>query len=143
MLSQKYGDNTQRHKLFRTGCIVKGMKLELIIGSGNQENIIMHNVVQKLQLTPEKHLHPYSIGLIKEVDVIQVEEHCNISFSIIKYSDEVYCDIFNMDACNILFGRPWQFDVDASHSSRKNTYQLVKEGVRYTLAYGNKPNQSW
>ena len=38
-----------------------------------------------------------------------------------------------MDTCNLLFGRPWQFDVDATHSGRKNTYQLVKEGVRYTL----------
>ena len=38
-----------------------------------------------------------------------------------------------MDTCNLLFGRPWQFYVDATHSGRKNTYQLVKEGVRYTL----------
>ena len=48
MLSQKHGDNTQHHKLFFTKCIVKGMKLELIIDSGSQENIIGHNVVQKL-----------------------------------------------------------------------------------------------
>ena len=102
MLSQKHGDNTQRYKLFCTRCIMKGMKLELIIDSGSQENIIGYNVVQKLQLTPEKHLYPYTIGWIKEVDGIQVEECCKVPFSIGKYSDEFYCDIVDMDACNLL-----------------------------------------
>ena len=43
MLSQKHEDDTQRHKLFRTRCTRKGMKLELIIDSGSQENIIGPN----------------------------------------------------------------------------------------------------
>ena len=133
MMSQKHGDDTQRHKLFHTRCTRKGMKLELIIDNGNQENIIGRNVVRKPQLTPKKHPHAYTIGWIKEVDGIQVEYCCKVPFSIGKYSDEVYCDIVNMDACNFLFGRHCQFDVDATHSSRKNTYQLVKEGVCYTL----------
>ena len=72
MLSQKHGDDTQCQKLFRTRCIVKGMKLELIIDSGSQENIIGRNVFQNLQLTLEKHPHLYTIGWIKEVDSIQV-----------------------------------------------------------------------
>ena len=112
---------------------MKGMKLELIIDSDNQENIIQCNVVQKLQLTLEKHPHPYTIGWIKKVDDIQMEECCKVPFSIGKCSDEVYCDIVDMDTCNLLFGRPWKFDVDATHSGMKNTYQLVKEGVHYTL----------
>ena len=77
-------------------------------------------------------MYPYTIGWIKEVDGIQVEERCKVPFFIGKYFDEFYCDIVDMDACNLLFGRPWQFDVDATHSGRKNTYQLVKEGMRYT-----------
>src|SRR5436190_14987279 len=38
-----------------------------------------------------------------------------------------------MDACQLLFGRPWQYDVDAQHSGRNNTYQVTKDGVKYTL----------
>ena len=62
------------------------------------------------------------IGWIKEVSGIHVDERCKMLFSICKYSDEVYCDIIDMDACHILFERPWQFDVDDKHSGRKNTY---------------------
>lgn len=82
------------------------------------------------------------IGWIKEVGGIHVDERCRVPFSIGKYSDEVYCDIVDMDACHILFGRPWQFDVDAKHSGRKNTYQLEKEGVRYTLLPIVEKNQT-
>ena len=91
------------------------MKLELIIDSVNQKNIIGCNVVQKLQLALEKHPHPYTIGWIKEVDDIQGAECCKVPLSIGKYFDKVYCDIVDMDVCNILFRRPWQFDVDATH----------------------------
>ena len=35
MLSLKYGDETQRHKLFRTRCTVLGSLCDLIIDSGN------------------------------------------------------------------------------------------------------------
>ena len=38
-----------------------------------------------------------------------------------------------MDACQLLFGRPWQFDLDALHTGRENVYQLEKDGVRFTL----------
>ena len=72
-----------------------------------------------------------------------MEEHCKASFSIGKYFDEVYCDIVDMEACNLLFGRPCQFDVDATHLGRKNTHQLVKEGMCYTLLpIENEPNKS-
>ena len=62
-----------------------------------------------------------------------MHERCKVSFSIGKYNDEAYYDVVDMDACHILFGRPWQYDVDAKHSSRSNLYQLEKGGINYTL----------
>ena len=62
-----------------------------------------------------------------------MHERCKVSFSIGKYNDEVYYDVVDMDACHILFGCPWQYDVDAKHSSRSNLYQLEKGGIKYTL----------
>ena len=75
--------------------------LELIIESGSQENIIGRDVVEKLQLTPEKHPNPYTIGWIKEVGGIHVDERYSVPFSVGKYFD-----IVDMDTCHVLFGRP-------------------------------------
>ena len=34
-----------------------------------------------------------------------------IAFSIGKYEDEVLCDVVPMQACHILLGCPWQYDI--------------------------------
>lgn len=54
-------------------------------------------------------------------------------FSIEEYKNEAYCDILNMDACQLLFSRPWQFDVDAHHSGKDHTYLIKKDGDKFTL----------
>ena len=123
MLSSKCGDETKCHKLFRTKCDVQGSLCDLIIDNGNRENIISKDVVERLQLETENHPNPYAIGWIKEVGGIRVHECYKVSFSIGKYNDEVYCDVVDMDACHILFGCPWQYNVDAKHSGRSNLYQ--------------------
>ena len=105
MLSPKCDDETQHHKLFRTRCILQGSLCDLIIDSGSQENIISKDVVERLQLETKIHLSRYSIRWIKEVGGSRVHERCKVSFSICKYNDEVYCDVVDMDACHILFGR--------------------------------------
>ena len=75
----------------------------------------------------------YVIGWIKEVNDILVDERCKVSFFIGKYNDEVYYDTVDMDTCHILFGLPWQYDVDVKHSSISNLYQLEKGKIKYTL----------
>ena len=97
--------------------------------------------MERLQLETENHPNPNAIRWIKEVGGIQVHEHCKVSFSIAKYNDAVYCNVVHMDSCHILFGHPWQYDVDAKHSSRSNLYQLEKGGIKYTLVPFTKKNQ--
>ena len=123
MLSLKCDDETPCYKLFHSKCTVQGSLCDLIIDSGSQNNIISKDVLERLQLETENHLNPYAIGWIKEVGGIQLHECCKVSFSIGKYNDEVYCDVVDMDVCDILFRRPWQYDVDAKHLGRSNLYQ--------------------
>ena len=53
-------------------------------------------------------------GLKKLVIFDRVRKRCKVSFFICKYNDDqVYCDVVDMNAYHILFGRPWQHDVDA------------------------------
>ena len=113
MLMHKQEDNTQRHQLFRTRCTINDKLFQLIIDSGSFENIIGREVVRDLKFPIEKHPHPYTIGWVKAVEKIEVNECCKVPFSIGKYQDEVYCDVVEMDAYHLLFGRLWQFDSDA------------------------------
>ena len=89
MLTPKQEDNTQRHQLFRTRCMIGRRVFDLIVDSGSSENISSRNVVRKLQLPVEKHHNPYTIGRIKAAEKIDVQERCKVPFSIGKYSDDV------------------------------------------------------
>ena len=50
-----------------------------------------------------------------------------------RYVDEVICDVIPMDACHLLLGRPWQFDREALHDSRKNAYTFKMDKKTITL----------
>jgi len=45
----------------------------------------------------------------------------------------VDCDVAPMSACHLLLGRPWQFDLDATHGGRSNHYSFVHKGVHHVL----------
>src|SRR6185503_18405500 len=45
----------------------------------------------------------------------------------------VDCDVAPMSACHLLLGRPWQFDLDATHAGRSNNYSFVHKGVHHVL----------
>jgi len=47
--------------------------------------------------------------------------------------DTVDCAVAPMSACHLLLGRPWQFDLDATHGGRSNNYSFVHKGVHHVL----------
>lgn len=72
---------------------------KLIIDGDSCENILCTKAVQKLQLKQEKHPKPYKLSWFKKGNEVTVDTRCLVSFSIGKiYFDEVWCDIFGMDA---------------------------------------------
>ena len=62
-----------------------------------------------------------------------VNEQCEIDLQIGNYKDRVLCDVMPMDVCHILLGRPWQYDRNARHDSRRTTYELEKDGVKHKM----------
>ena len=105
MLTHLQEENTQRHQLFRTRCTINDKLFELIIESESFENIIKRGAIRELKLPVEKHPHPYTIGWIKTVEKIEVNECCKVPFSIGNCWDGVYCDVVDMDSCQLVFGR--------------------------------------
>ncbi|XP_074320861.1 uncharacterized protein LOC141657496 [Silene latifolia] len=56
------------------------------------------------------------------------------------YKDEVLCDIVPMDACHLLLGRPWEYDLNTTHHRKDNIYSFRHEGKKVTLTL-LPPNQ--
>ncbi|XP_020270704.1 uncharacterized protein LOC109845858 [Asparagus officinalis] len=134
LLAPKVEEPLQRHNIFRTRCTVQQKICDVIIDSGSSENIVSRHMVEKLGLKTEKHPAPYKIGWIRKGNDVQVDEVCQVSFSIGRtYVDEALCDVVEMDACHMLLGIPWQFDVDATHRWKDNVYIFKKDGRRIVL----------
>ena len=56
-----------------------------------------------------------------------------VHFSIGMYSDYADCDVVPMEACSLLLGRPWEYDTDACHHGRSNTYTFRHKDKNITL----------
>nr|GMD27161.1 Zinc finger, CCHC-type [Ipomoea batatas] len=129
----------QRNNIFRAHCSVLGKVCKLIIDNGSCDNIVSKALVQRLGLPTEPHPKPYKLGWIKEGTSVMVMEVCHVPVSIGKsYQDTVTCEVIDMDACHILLGRPWQFDVYAIYHGRQNTYKFVWKNKKILI-----PPISW
>ncbi|KAJ4719082.1 RNA-directed DNA polymerase [Melia azedarach] len=134
LLAPKREEETQRNKIFRTKGTIKNKVYKVIIDSGSSENIVSKALVNTLKLPTKKHLSPYKIGWIKKRTETRVTEVCKLPFSIGKFhKTDVLCDVMDMDACHVLLGRPWQYDVDAIHRGRRNIYEFWWNGKKIVL----------
>jgi hypothetical protein len=64
---------------------------------------------------------------------VSFTKQCLVGFKIGKYNDKVLCDVFPMDVCHLLLGRPWQYDRNMVHDRRMNKYTLEKVGRTHRL----------
>ncbi|GJZ12882.1 RNA-directed DNA polymerase [Tanacetum coccineum] len=115
----KQDESWLRHNIFHTRCTCEGKICNVIIDGGSCENVVSDTMVSKLGLKTEHHPHPYTLSWFRKGNEVKVSKRCLVKFSIgKKYKDEVWCDVVPMDACHILLGRPWQFDLSNLLSGR-------------------------
>ncbi|XP_013624327.1 PREDICTED: uncharacterized protein LOC106330402 [Brassica oleracea var. oleracea] len=122
-----------RTNLFRSTCTINRRVCKLIIDSGSCTNVMSYEASQKLGLTVVPHPSPYPLAWLNNGTEFTVSKQVLVSFSIGTYKDPVTCDVIPMDACHLLLGRPWQFDRDATHRGKANTYSFVFDNRTITL----------
>lgn len=122
-----------RTNLFRSTCTINSRVCKLIIDSGSCTNVMSQDAAQKLGLTVTPHPSPYPLAWLNNGTEINVSKQVLVSFSIGNYKDSVMCDVIPMDACHLLLGRPWQFDRDAIHRGKANTYIFLFDNRTVTL----------
>jgi hypothetical protein len=123
----------QCHNLFQSRCKVKGQVCRFIIDGGSCNNIVSAMLVEKLGLQTRRHPHLYHMQWLNNSGTVKVSSMVRLSFSIGDYHDEVDCDIIPMQACHLLLGRPWQFDVDSVHFGRSNKYSFIDKEKKVVL----------
>nr|XP_025877451.1 uncharacterized protein LOC112936983 [Oryza sativa Japonica Group] len=126
-------EQNQRHTLFQTKCVLKERCCRMIIDGGSCNNLASSEMVEKLALSTKPHPHPYYIQWLNNSGKVKVTKLVHINFAIGNYHDVVECDVVPMQACNILLGRPWQFDRDSMHHGRSNQYSFLYHDKKIVL----------
>jgi hypothetical protein len=126
-------ERMQRHNFFRILFMIKDCHAQVIIDGGSCNNLVSSESVKKLGLTTRPHTHPYHVQWLNDSGKVKVTQTSREHFSLGPYFDFAYCDVVPMEVCSLLLGRPWEFDNDAIHHGRSNTYTLMYKGQKITL----------
>lgn len=91
-------------------------------------------MVEKLKMKRIPHPTPYMVFWLINGQQVLVNDQTWVEFNIRGYKDKILCDIIPMDVCDLLLGKPWQYDKKTKHDGQKNTYVIEKYGISFTLA---------
>jgi len=125
----------QRHNLFHIYLIMQGCRVLTIIDSRSCNHLVSSDLVEKLGFITRQHLYPYKLQWFNNSGKTKVTKSACISFFIGCYHDTADFDVVPMQACSILLGRLWEFDNDALHHSRTNTYTFIHKNKNITLLH--------
>ena len=91
--------------------ITKQTKIDTLIDSGSQANLISEEVVKQLELTTKPQKKPYPLGWVCKDKILQVTKQCDLKFAITsKCVDEVEFDVVPLHICRIVLGSQYLYD---------------------------------
>jgi hypothetical protein len=134
-LISKIGDgHDSRCKLFHIRVIMKNTKINTLIDSGSQSNLILEEVVKQLGLNTKMHHKPYSLKWISNNKKLHITKKCTLKFAISsKFVDEVTCDVVSLNECGMVLGGPYLYDRKTIFYREHNQCHLTKEGNEYIV----------
>jgi hypothetical protein len=133
-----------RCKLFHIRVIMKHTKIDTLIDSGSQSNLILEEVVKRLGLNTKMHHKPYSLKWISNNTKFHITKQCTLKFAISsKFVDEVMCDVVSLNECGMVLGGPYLYDRKTIFYREHNQCHLTKESNEFIVhAHHLKANQS-
>jgi hypothetical protein len=123
---------------------MKHTKIDTLIDSGYQYNLISEEVVKQLGLNTKMHHKPYSLKWISNNHKFHITKQCTLKFAISsKFVDEITCDVVPLNECGMVLVIHYLYDRKAILYREHNQYHLIKEGNEYVVhAHHFKANQS-
>jgi hypothetical protein len=111
-LTRKIGDGyDSRSKLFHIRVIINHTKVDTLIDSGSQSNLILEEVVKQLGLNTQMHHKPYSCKWIGNNHKLHITKKCTLKFAISsKFLDEVTCDVVPLNKYGMVLDIPYLYD---------------------------------
>lgn len=104
-----------------------------IIDGVSESNCVSSSLVSELGLKTRNHPYPYKKKWLDNKASGAVSRQCLVNITLGTYTDEIWCDVLDMDACHLLLGRPWQYDNKTTHNGYTNTYTLIHKGKKKEL----------
>ena len=86
-----------------------------------------------LGLPAWKHPQPHRVEWMYHTGKLKVTHKVHVKVSVGDSTYMVICDVIPMDACHLLLGWSWQYDHNAMHEGRTNTYSFWNVGKRRVL----------
>uniref|UniRef100_A0A0D9XYF2 Retrotransposon gag domain-containing protein n=1 Tax=Leersia perrieri TaxID=77586 RepID=A0A0D9XYF2_9ORYZ len=123
----------QRSNIFQSECKIQDKVCKLIIDGGSFTNAISLDMVHALSLSTWRLPTPCYMQWINQSGTLKITHNARVKFSVGDYVNSVVCVVAPLTACHLLLGRPWQFDLDATHGGRSNTYSFVHKGIEHVL----------
>jgi hypothetical protein len=93
--------------LFHSHMWVKGDSLHFIVDSGSQKNMILEDIFKRLGLLITLHPHPYTIDWLRQGRDLHVIQQFRLPYDIKPFKDEVLCDIYPLEVCDVILGKPY------------------------------------
>jgi hypothetical protein len=113
--------------LFDIRVIMRNNKVDTLIDSGSQSNLISEELVKKLGLKTKIHHKPYTLKWINNNHQLHITKQCTLKFEISsKYVDAVTCDVVPLSECGMVLGSPYLYDSKKIFYMTNNQYHLSK-----------------
>src|SRR3954469_8248762 len=113
--------------------MIKGKACKLMIDGGSCTNGISKTMVAALGLSTWRIPEPKHLQWLNSCGMVKVTHKVRVPFTFGDYVDEIECDVLPLEVCGLLLGHPWQYDRNALHAGRANTYSFVHDGKHQTL----------